>query len=163
MMPPQEGKNWLWEHRGKNILDIISACGLQRTIEHEETHSMSVVLKFPVVIRTKMSTKAPYGGNTEKKGLRNTVLHNLGMLGNFRRQSCTHFSLYSFSLNDLICFHRFKYNLYTCVCSFAQSCPTLCDPMDCSPLGSSVMKFSRQEYWSEMPFPSLGDLPIHDF
>ena len=24
---------------------------------------------------------------------------------------------------------------------------TLCDPMDCSLLGSSVMEFSRQEYW----------------
>ena len=26
-----------------------------------------------------------------------------------------------------------------CVCSVAQSCPTLCDPMDCSPLGSSAL------------------------
>ena len=37
-------------------------------------------------------------------------------------------------------------------------CPTLCDPMDCSPLGSSV-GFSRQGYWSGLPFPSPGDLP----
>ena len=29
----------------------------------------------------------------------------------------------------------------------AQSCPTLSDPMDCSPPGSSVHGFSRQEYW----------------
>ena len=38
---------------------------------------------------------------------------------------------------------------------------TLCciDPMDCRPLGSSVMGFSRQEYWSGLPFPSPGDLP----
>ena len=41
----------------------------------------------------------------------------------------------------------------------AQSCPTLCDPMDCSPPGSSVMRFSRQGYWSRLPFPSPGDLP----
>ena len=39
----------------------------------------------------------------------------------------------------------------------AQSCPTLCDPMDCSPPPS--MGFSRQEYWSGLPFPSPGDLP----
>ena len=39
----------------------------------------------------------------------------------------------------------------------AQSCVTLCDPMDCSPPGSS-MEFSRQEYWSGLPFPSPGDL-----
>ena len=36
----------------------------------------------------------------------------------------------------------------------AQSCPTLCDPMDSglheAPLS---MGFSRQEYWSELPFP----------
>ena len=40
-----------------------------------------------------------------------------------------------------------------------QSCPILCDPMDCSPLGSLSMEFSRQESWSGLPFPSLGDLP----
>ena len=34
----------------------------------------------------------------------------------------------------------------------AQSCPTLCDPMDC-------MEFSRPECWSGKPFPSPGDLP----
>ena len=33
-----------------------------------------------------------------------------------------------------------------------------CDPMDCSPPGSSV-GFPRQEYWSRLPFPSPGDLP----
>ena len=32
-----------------------------------------------------------------------------------------------------------------------QSCPALCDPMDCSPPGSSVWGFSRQEYWSGLP------------
>ena len=31
-----------------------------------------------------------------------------------------------------------------------QSCPTLCDPIDGSPPGSS-MGFSRQEYWSWVP------------
>ena len=31
--------------------------------------------------------------------------------------------------------------------------------MDCSPPGSSVHGISRQEYWSGVPFPSLGDLP----
>ena len=40
-----------------------------------------------------------------------------------------------------------------------QSCPTLCDAMDCSPQGSSVHGFSGQEYWSELPCPPLGDLP----
>ena len=35
-----------------------------------------------------------------------------------------------------------------------QSSLTLCDPMDSSPPGSSVHGFSRQEYWSGLPFPS---------
>ena len=33
------------------------------------------------------------------------------------------------------------------------------DPMDCSPPGSSVHGFSRQEYCSGLPYPSPGDLP----
>ena len=36
----------------------------------------------------------------------------------------------------------------------AQSCPTLCNPGNCSPLGSSIVGFSRQEYWSGLPFPN---------
>ena len=31
--------------------------------------------------------------------------------------------------------------------------------MDLSPLGSSVHGILRQEYWSDLPFPSLGDPP----
>ena len=40
----------------------------------------------------------------------------------------------------------------------AQSCPTPCDPMD-SHQAPLSMGFSRQEYWSGLPFPSPGDLP----
>ena len=38
----------------------------------------------------------------------------------------------------------------------AQSCPTLCDPMDCSLPGSSIHRIfqARQEYWSGVPLPS---------
>ena len=39
-----------------------------------------------------------------------------------------------------------------------QSCPTLCDPMDYSLPGSSLHGLLRQEYWSGLPCPSLGDL-----
>ena len=41
----------------------------------------------------------------------------------------------------------------------AQSCLTLCDPMDYSLPGSSVHGILRQEYWSGLPFPSPRDLP----
>ena len=43
-----------------------------------------------------------------------------------------------------------------------QSCLTLCDPLDCSPVAHQAppsMGFSRQEYWSELPFSSPEDLP----
>ena len=41
------------------------------------------------------------------------------------------------------------------VCSVAESGLTLWDPTDCGPPGSSLsMGFPRQEYWSELPFPS---------
>ena len=45
-----------------------------------------------------------------------------------------------------------------CVCSVAQLCWTLCDPMDCSPLDSSPlsMEFFRQETWSGLPFLLQG-------
>ena len=36
-----------------------------------------------------------------------------------------------------------------------QSCPTLSDPVDCSLPGSPIQGFSRQEYWSGVPLPSL--------
>ena len=40
-----------------------------------------------------------------------------------------------------------------------QSCPTLCDRMDCTPPGSSVYGFSRWEYWSGLPCAPPGDRP----
>ena len=39
-----------------------------------------------------------------------------------------------------------------------QSCPTLGDPMDCSPPVSSIHGILQQEYWSGLPFLSPGDL-----
>ena len=41
----------------------------------------------------------------------------------------------------------------------AQLCPTLCDPMDCSPQAPLSMEFSKQEYWSGLPFATLGIFP----
>ena len=35
-----------------------------------------------------------------------------------------------------------------------QSCPTLCDPIDGSPPGSSIPGILQQEHWSGLPFPS---------
>ena len=41
-----------------------------------------------------------------------------------------------------------------------QPCPTLCDPLDRTTHQAHLsMGFSRQVYWSALPFPSPGDLP----
>ena len=41
-----------------------------------------------------------------------------------------------------------------------QSCPTLCNPMDCNSSGSFVHGILQQEYSSGLPCPPPGDLPI---
>ena len=46
-----------------------------------------------------------------------------------------------------------------CATKLLQSCPTLCDPWTVAPQAPLSMGFSRQEYWSRLPCPSLGDLP----
>ena len=43
-------------------------------------------------------------------------------------------------------------SVLTCVQIFVTS-------MDCAPPGPLSMEFSRQEYWSGLPFPSPGNLP----
>ena len=39
----------------------------------------------------------------------------------------------------------------------AQSCPTLSDPWTAAYQAPPFMGFSRQEYWSGVPLPSLND------
>ena len=68
-----------------------------------------------------------------------------------------------FTFFSIMVYHRiFILSTYVCVCvcarSVAQLCPTLCNPVDCSQASLS-MEFSRQEYWTGLPFPSPGGLP----
>ena len=46
----------------------------------------------------------------------------------------------------------------TCVLSHSE-CPTLCDPVTAARQPPLSMGFSKQEYWSGLPFPIPGDLP----
>ena len=46
-----------------------------------------------------------------------------------------------------------------CVCEFLQSCPTLDDPMDCNPPGSSVHRILQARILEWVATPSPGDLP----
>ena len=44
-------------------------------------------------------------------------------------------------------------------CSVAQSCLTLCDPMDCSLAGFSVHGILQARYWSGLLCPPPEELP----
>ena len=46
-----------------------------------------------------------------------------------------------------------------CCCFITKSCATLVTPWTEQPGGLQSMGFPRQEYWSELPFLSAGDLP----
>ena len=54
----------------------------------------------------------------------------------------------------------FLFPTFAVMCLVTQSCPILCDPMDCSPDRLLCpWGFSQQEYWSGLPCPPPGDLP----
>ena len=55
--------------------------------------------------------------------------------------------------------HHLIYNGGTGMCSVAQSCQTLCGPMDCSLPGSSVLGIFQARILQWLPLPPLGDLP----
>ena len=59
----------------------------------------------------------------------------------------------------LVPFWWFMLSWALCVCEVAQSCPTLCDPVDCSLPGFSLRGILQAIYWSGLPFPSPGYLP----
>ena len=56
----------------------------------------------------------------------------------------------------------FNRALYVCVCVLAsQLCPTLCDPLDCSPPGSSVQGILQERIleWIAIPFSRESSCP----
>ena len=55
--------------------------------------------------------------------------------------------------------HKSGYNLDAVLCSVAQSCQALCDPMDYSPPGSSVHGILQARILEWVTIPSPGDLP----
>ena len=57
---------------------------------------------------------------------------------------------------------RYHLFLKNCMClpvKLLQLCLTLCDPMNCSPPGSSVHEISQARILQWVAFPSPGDLP----
>ena len=49
--------------------------------------------------------------------------------------------------------------LYTCVCQLLSHAQFFVTPRTVAGQAPLSMEFSRQEYWSGLPFPSPGDLP----
>ena len=49
--------------------------------------------------------------------------------------------------------------MHVCVCSIIQSWSNLETPWTVAHQAPLSMEFSRQEYWSALPFPTPGDLP----
>ena len=63
-----------------------------------------------------------------------------------------------------LCVQQMEKAYYFCVCvcvcvCVSQSCPTLCDPMECSPPGSSVHGILQARKLEWEPFLSPGALP----
>ena len=51
-------------------------------------------------------------------------------------------------------------NIYVCVCGQSlQLCPTLCDPMDCSPPGSSLLGILQVRILEWVAMPSFKGSP----
>ena len=75
------------------------------------------------------------------------MFHRLGRRGNYN---------YHLSSTSKQCLHHPR---GPHACSVSKSCLTLCNPMDCSPRGSSVHGiFSRQKHWNVLPFSFPEDL-----
>ena len=53
--------------------------------------------------------------------------------------------------------------MFVCVCQLLQSCLTLCDSVNLAHQAPLSVEFSRQEYWSGLPFHSPGIFPTQGF
>ena len=108
----------------------------------EESHSF-LLPQLPLVCKIKLPT-------------RHTALFSAFSLswGRTAPPSHSHSLSHSFTLWKSLCDYDPGMHAKS-----LQSCPTLCNPIDCSPPGSSFLGFSRQEYWSGLPCPPPGHLP----
>ena len=66
---------------------------------------------------------------------------------------------------EVVCHSLLQWNTFCLYAAAAaklfQSCLTLCDPIDGSPQALLSIGFSREEYWSELPFPSSMHACMH--
>ena len=106
-------------------------------------------------------TTEPPGKHMETGKCSRSVLSSpAGLMAKCSPAHCIFVSLLNpYNMSSIICNINI-FPLHACMhAKLLQSCLTLCTPMDCSPPGSSVHGFSKQEYWSKLPGPSPGALP----
>ena len=109
--------------------------------------------------------KICYLGRTMEKIKRSVVTRSWGRVGQGKpRTFRARKSLYGLLMVEtshwtFVQTHRTCHTDCACMVHNAQSCPNLCDPVDCSLPGSTVHGIFCQEHWSELPFPPPGDLP----
>ena len=101
-----------------------------------------IILFCLLVIRTSLNTIVECG-RVYRHLKNNSYFPNVWCLSLFRAHISNHYQI----LTCMIHAHSF------------QSCPTLCDPWTAACQRPLSRGFSRQEYWSGLPFPSPGDLP----
>ena len=95
--------------------------------------------------------------NLEERIWRKTTNKNIQSLGStpsFAPTSLATFSIYYGTRRPgYLVTEQQTFFTGVCVCSVAQLCPALCDPMDCSPPGSSVHGIlqARIQEWAAMP------------
>ena len=87
----------------------------------------------------------------------------------FRRVLCSHHPhkgsekalahLFTLKCNWLVALSGKYHESLFCSGLVIMSCLTLCDPVDCSRQAPLSMGFSKQEYWSGLPFFPPWDLP----
>ena len=77
--------------------------------------------------------------------------------------SCTEYLHFSVSCNSITSFKKLLKKRNHLLCSggglLTKSCPTLVTPWTVARQAPLSIGLSKQEYWSELPFPSPGDLP----
>ena len=77
----------------------------------------------------------------------------------FQSEACSPWCIFSNSLwignmLGIVYNQQLFSHLHIPVCMCVLSNVRLCEPMDCSPPGSSVHRISQAEYWSVLPFPN---------
>ena len=89
----------------------------------------------------------------EKKTQKPRIIQHILKIGDIKSFSIQgYFSIVCGHAYNLIIIDHVYENIFCC-CSVAKLCPTLCNPMDCSPPGSSVHGILKAGILEQVAFP----------